>query len=166
MTSYTRLLLISKHCAELWRLPACHSQRRLYPRTSHSHCIGRQAGRFQCIGALRDSSSYHLLLLDRGFERYWHHCHCCVLWGLFGGHGIRDPNVSGNADLAGSQENWTRLGMGFAVAGVALLIGNPISGAILGSSSFTWAWVFSGLAMSVGALVLLLILILQRRQKS
>ncbi|KAF2164712.1 hypothetical protein M409DRAFT_25106 [Zasmidium cellare ATCC 36951] len=60
----------------------------------------------------------------------------------------------------------TRLGMGFAVAGVGLLIGNPISGAILGSSRFTWAWVFGGLAIAVGALVCFLIMIVQRRRKA
>lgn len=44
----------------------------------------------------------------------------------------------------------TWLGMGFAAAGLGLLIGNPISGAILGSSSFKYAWVFSGLCVTVG----------------
>ncbi|KAF2736692.1 putative MFS monocarboxylate transporter [Polyplosphaeria fusca] len=45
----------------------------------------------------------------------------------------------------------TWLGMGFAAVAIGLLIGNPISGAILRSSSFKYAWLFSGLCLTVGS---------------
>jgi MFS family permease len=51
----------------------------------------------------------------------------------------------------------TWLGMGFAAAAVGLLIGNPISGAILRSSNFEYAWVFSGLCLTIGCGFLIMI---------
>lgn len=50
----------------------------------------------------------------------------------------------------------TWLGMGFTAVAIGLLIGNPISGAILRSSSFKYAWTFSGLSVVVGCAFLLL----------
>lgn len=44
----------------------------------------------------------------------------------------------------------TWLGMGFASVSLGLLTGNPISGAIRGSSSFEYVWLFSGLCLITG----------------
>ena len=49
----------------------------------------------------------------------------------------------------------TRMGMGFAITSVGMLVGTPISGAILKASSFTYVWVFGGICTVVGALFLL-----------
>ncbi|KAF1987174.1 MFS general substrate transporter [Aulographum hederae CBS 113979] len=48
----------------------------------------------------------------------------------------------------------TRMGMCFAVLGCGVLVGSPIAGAILDSSSFTYVWVFGGCATIVGALTM------------
>lgn len=49
-------------------------------------------------------------------------------------------HVTKNRGLIG-----TRMGMGFAVASIGLLVGTPISGAILDASSYTYVWLFGGL---------------------
>lgn len=81
-------------------------------------------------------------------------------------NGISNLDVIDDTDSRNRARAEPLLGVGYAVAGVALLIRKPIPGAILGSCNFTWAWLFYELAMSRGALLLLLILILQRRWKS
>ncbi|KAK3673035.1 hypothetical protein LTR78_007146 [Recurvomyces mirabilis] len=48
----------------------------------------------------------------------------------------------------------TRMGMGFAITSMGMLAGTPISGAILGASSFTYVWVFGGICTVMGALLL------------
>ncbi|KAK5718550.1 hypothetical protein LTR15_008281 [Elasticomyces elasticus] len=45
----------------------------------------------------------------------------------------------------------TRMGMGFAITSVGMLVGTPISGAILNASSFTYVWVFGGICTVAGA---------------
>ena len=45
----------------------------------------------------------------------------------------------------------TWLGMGIAAMAVGLLIGNPISGAILRLSSFKYVWTFSELCVAIGS---------------
>ncbi|KAK0935300.1 hypothetical protein LTR29_013092 [Friedmanniomyces endolithicus] len=49
----------------------------------------------------------------------------------------------------------TRMGMGFAITSLGMLVGTPISGAILNKSSFTWVWVFGGVCTFAGSLCLL-----------
>lgn len=52
----------------------------------------------------------------------------------------------------------TRVGQGFATAGIGLLLAGPIAGAILGTTEpldWTGLWVFSGVTVSTGALILL-----------
>ena len=49
----------------------------------------------------------------------------------------------------------TRMGMGFAITSLGMLVGTPISGAILNKSSFTWVWVFGGVCTVAGSLCLL-----------
>ncbi|WPH02835.1 Hypothetical protein R9X50_00570300 [Acrodontium crateriforme] len=46
----------------------------------------------------------------------------------------------------------TRMGMGFSVMSIGLLIGTPISGAILKATSFKYVWVFSGILVLAGTL--------------
>ncbi|EMC93054.1 hypothetical protein BAUCODRAFT_272483 [Baudoinia panamericana UAMH 10762] len=48
----------------------------------------------------------------------------------------------------------TRIGMCFAIVSVGLLIGTPVSGAILGASSFTYVWVFGGIFTVAGGLAM------------
>ena len=45
----------------------------------------------------------------------------------------------------------TRMGMGFAVTSIGMLAGTPISGAILGASSFKYVWIWGGLCTVTGA---------------
>ncbi|KAK3110251.1 hypothetical protein LTR53_015642 [Teratosphaeriaceae sp. CCFEE 6253] len=50
----------------------------------------------------------------------------------------------------------TRMGMGFAIYAFGVLVGTPISGAILSATpggSFTYVWVFGGLSTLTGALL-------------
>lgn len=49
----------------------------------------------------------------------------------------------------------TRIGMGFAVVAFGMLIGTPISGAILSASSFNAVWAFAG-ALTLGGAVLMI----------
>lgn len=50
----------------------------------------------------------------------------------------------------------TRMGMGFAFVSVGMLIGTPITGAILQASGFKYIWVFGGTFMCVGSIFLAL----------
>lgn len=49
----------------------------------------------------------------------------------------------------------TRMGMGFAFTSLGLLSGTPASGAVLDASSFTYTWVFGGVAIVIGACFIL-----------
>ena len=55
----------------------------------------------------------------------------------------------------------TRMGMSFAFVSMGLLIGTPVGGSILRASSFTYLWVYAGVAGAVGAILILLARIMQ-----
>lgn len=79
-----------------------------------------------------------------------------VLYGFFSGTFVSLPatiyvHITENRGLIG-----TRMGMGFAVTSIGVLIGTPITGAILDASSYTYVWLFGGL-MTVVASVLIAI---------
>lgn len=50
----------------------------------------------------------------------------------------------------------TWMGMGFAFVSIGMLVGTPITGAILGASSFTYVWVFGATLEALGAVFLIL----------
>lgn len=57
----------------------------------------------------------------------------CILYGFFPGTSVTLPSMtvvslSPNVGVVG-----TRMGMNFAIAGLGLLVGNPLAGAILGT---------------------------------
>ena len=75
----------------------------------------------------------------------------CVLYGFFSGALVSLPptifvHLSPNRGMIG-----TRMGMGFAIISVGLLLGTPICGWILDGSSFTYVWVFGGVCVLVGS---------------
>ncbi|KAF7185693.1 MFS-type transporter dbaD [Pseudocercospora fuligena] len=77
-----------------------------------------------------------------------------ALYGFFSGTFVSLPatiyvHITKNRGMIG-----TRMGMGFAVTSIGILVGTPISGAILSASSFTYVWVFGGI-MTVLAAVLI-----------
>ncbi|KAH0156048.1 MFS general substrate transporter, partial [Aureobasidium melanogenum] len=74
----------------------------------------------------------------------------CVLYGFFSGALVSLPptvfvHLSPNRGLIG-----TRMGQGFSVISIGLLLGTPICGWILNGSSFTYVWVFSGVLILAG----------------
>lgn len=78
----------------------------------------------------------------------------CILYGFFSGAMVSLPptifvHLSPNRGLIG-----TRMGMGFAVISVGLLLGTPICGWILDGSSFTYVWVFGGTLPVIGGLLM------------
>lgn len=78
----------------------------------------------------------------------------CALYGFFSGTFVSLPptifvHLTKNRAMIG-----TRMGMGFSIVSVGLLIGTPISGAILNAKGFTSTWVFGGVLVLVGATVI------------
>jgi MFS family permease len=68
-----------------------------------------------------------------------------VLYGFCSGTFVSLPptiyvHITKNRGMIG-----TRMGMGFAVTSIGVLLGTPISGAILDASSYTYVWLFGGL---------------------
>jgi predicted MFS family arabinose efflux permease len=45
----------------------------------------------------------------------------------------------------------TRMGMGFSVASLGILVGTPISGALVGKSGYASTWVYGGVLSVAGA---------------
>lgn len=79
----------------------------------------------------------------------------CVLYGFFSGALVSLPptifvHLSPNRGMIG-----TRMGMGFAIVSVGLLIGTPICGWILNGSSFTYVWVFGGVCVVAGSALMI-----------
>jgi len=75
----------------------------------------------------------------------------CLLYGFFSGALVSLPptvfvHLSPNRAMIG-----TRMGMGFAIVSVGLLLGTPICGWILNGSSFTYVWVFGGVCVIAGS---------------
>ncbi|GAB7362043.1 hypothetical protein MBLNU230_g2077t1 [Neophaeotheca triangularis] len=78
----------------------------------------------------------------------------CVLFGFFSGTFVSLPpsiyvHLTKNRAVIG-----TRMGMGFAITSIGLLIGTPIAGAVLDSAGFTETWVYGGVLTVSGGLVI------------
>lgn len=78
----------------------------------------------------------------------------CALYGFFSGTFVSLPptifvHLTKNRALIG-----TRMGMGFSIVSVGLLIGTPISGAILNATGFPQTWIFGGVMTLSGACVI------------
>lgn len=78
----------------------------------------------------------------------------CALYGFFSGALVSLPptifvHLSPNRGIIG-----TRMGMGFAIISIGLLIGTPICGVILNGSSFKYVWVFGGALTVLGGFVI------------
>lgn len=68
-----------------------------------------------------------------------------ALYGFFSGTFVSLPatiyvHITKNRGMIG-----TRMGMGFACTSIGILVGTPISGAILSASSFMYVWLYGGL---------------------
>lgn len=79
----------------------------------------------------------------------------CILYGFFSGALVSLPptifvHLSPNRGMIG-----TRMGMGFSIVSVGLLLGTPISGWILDGSSFTYVWVFGGCCVLIGSALMI-----------
>ena len=77
-----------------------------------------------------------------------------ALYGFFSGTFVSLPatiyvHITKNRGMIG-----TRMGMGFAVTSFGILVGTPISGAILGRSGYPSTWAYGGV-MTVAAGVLI-----------
>lgn len=77
-----------------------------------------------------------------------------ALYGFFSGTFVSLPptifvHLTKNRALIG-----TRMGMGFSIVSVGLLIGTPISGAILNATGFPQTWIFGGVMTLSGACVI------------
>jgi MFS family permease len=71
----------------------------------------------------------------------------CVFYGFFSGTFVSVPptvmvTITKNMGVLG-----TRMGLAFAIAGMGLLVGNPIAGVIVDQGNFPGAWAFSGAAL-------------------
>jgi predicted MFS family arabinose efflux permease len=80
----------------------------------------------------------------------------CLLYGFFSGALVSLPptvfvHLSPNRGLIG-----TRMGQGFSVISIGLLLGTPICGWILAASSYTYVWVFSGIMVIAGGCLMML----------
>lgn len=74
----------------------------------------------------------------------------CILYGFFSGALVSLPptvfvSLSPNRGLIG-----TRMGQGFSIISIGLLLGTPICGWILDGSGFTDVWVFAGVLVLGG----------------
>ena len=78
----------------------------------------------------------------------------CVFYGFFSGTLVSLPptifvHLTKNRAVIG-----TRMGMGFGIVSIGLLVGTPISGAILNASSYTYVWLFGGVLVILGTVFL------------
>ncbi|GIZ38460.1 hypothetical protein CKM354_000187700 [Cercospora kikuchii] len=74
-----------------------------------------------------------------------------ALYGFFSGTFVSLPatiyvHITANRGLIG-----TRMGMGFSVTSIGILVGTPISGAILGASGYNEIWIYGGIMTIVAA---------------
>ncbi|KAK4620099.1 MFS-type transporter dbaD [Fulvia fulva] len=79
-----------------------------------------------------------------------------VLYGFFSGTFVSLPatiyvHITENRGLIG-----TRMGMGFSCTAIGILVGTPISGAILDASSYTYVWIWGGIMTIVAAGILVI----------
>ncbi|EME77224.1 uncharacterized protein MYCFIDRAFT_191418 [Pseudocercospora fijiensis CIRAD86] len=75
-----------------------------------------------------------------------------ALYGFFSGTFVSLPAtifvyITKNRGMIG-----TRMGMGFAVTAIGILVGTPISGTILAASGFRYVWVFGGIMTVLAAM--------------
>lgn len=78
----------------------------------------------------------------------------CALYGFFSGSFVSLPptilvHLTANRAMIG-----TRMGMCFTVVSIGLLIGTPISGQILNATGFPQTWVFGGVLVIAGSIVI------------
>ena len=79
----------------------------------------------------------------------------CILYGFFSGALVSlPPTIYVHLSLKNRGMIGTRMGMGFFVTSIGLLLGTPICGWILNGSSFAYVWVFGGLLLIVGGLLM------------
>ncbi|OCL08237.1 MFS general substrate transporter [Glonium stellatum] len=79
----------------------------------------------------------------------------CVLFGFFSGSFVSlPPTIIVALSLHNRGKIGTRLGMCFAVVSVGMLIGAPIGGVILDAHGFTSVWVFGGVLMATGGVIM------------
>lgn len=79
----------------------------------------------------------------------------CVLFGFFSGSFVSlPPTIVVVLSLHNRGKIGTRLGMCFAVVSVGMLIGAPIGGVILDARGFTSVWVFGGVLMVTGGIIM------------
>lgn len=79
----------------------------------------------------------------------------CVLFGFFSGSFVSlPPTIIVFLSLHNRGKIGTRLGMCFAVVSVGMLIGAPIGGVILDAHGFTSVWVFGGVLMVTGGIIM------------
>ena len=76
----------------------------------------------------------------------------CAFYGFFSGTLVSMPptifvHLTKNRAVIG-----TRMGMGFGIISIGLLVGTPIDGAILGASKYEYVWLFGGLLTVCGTL--------------
>jgi len=78
----------------------------------------------------------------------------CVLYGFFSGALVSlPPTIYVHLSLKNRGMIGTRMGMGFFVTSIGLLLGTPICGWILNGSSYTYVWLFGGLLLIVGGML-------------
>lgn len=90
-----------------------------------------------------------------------------ALYGFFSGTLVSLPATI-YVHLAGPQNRGkigTRMGMGFAVVSIGMLIGTPITGQILDAAGFKYVWLFGGLFSILGSCFLLLSRMTQAKWK-
>lgn len=79
----------------------------------------------------------------------------CLLFGFFSGSFVSlPPTIIVVLSLHNRGKIGTRLGMCFAVVSVGMLIGAPIGGVILDAHGFTSVWVFGGVLMTTGGIIM------------
>lgn len=90
-----------------------------------------------------------------------------ALYGFFSGTLVSLPGTI-YVHLAGPKNRsliGTRMGMGFAIAGFGVLIGTPVSGAILNATKFEYVWIFGGTALIIASVLLALTRLTQGQWK-
>jgi len=76
----------------------------------------------------------------------------CLLYGFFSGALVSlPPTIYVHLSMKQRHMIGTRMGMGFFVTSIGLLLGTPICGWILNGASYTYVWVFGGLLLIAGA---------------
>ena len=81
-----------------------------------------------------------------------------ALYGFFSGTLVSLPATI-YVHLAGPKNRGkigTRMGMGFAFVSIGMLVGTPITGAILDASGFNYVWIFGGTLSTFGAIFTML----------